>query len=68
MIRFSLAAAVLTAGFSLLVVPQAVADPPYKNCTQAHNDGRWNIPSNDSAYREELDRDGDGYACEPKPQ
>jgi Excalibur calcium-binding domain len=43
----------------------ALADPPYRNCKEAHADGRYNIPSDDPAYRPALDRDGDGYACEP---
>lgn len=44
--------------------PIASAGPPYKNCTEAHQDGRWDIPQGDSAYRSKLDRDGDGIACE----
>lgn len=36
----------------------------YRNCRQAHADGRYNIPVGDPAYRPGLDRDGDGYACE----
>ena len=54
--------------FSLgLANPPAIAsaDPPYRNCKEAHADGRYNIPSDDPAYRSALDRDGDGYACEP---
>lgn len=47
--------------------PQALAGPPYKNCTEAHKDGRYNIPQDDDAYSSKLDRDGDGLACEPKP-
>lgn len=46
---------------------QALAGPPYKNCTEAHKDGRYNIPQDDDAYSSKLDRDGDGLACEPKP-
>jgi len=63
----SLAAAALAAGFGVLAAPPAIADPPYMNCSEAHADGRYNIPSDDPAYRDNLDRDGDGYACEPKP-
>jgi hypothetical protein len=40
----------------------AIADPPYRNCTEAHQDGRYNISSTDPAYNSKLDRDGDGYA------
>ncbi|MEC4903380.1 excalibur calcium-binding domain-containing protein [Mycobacteroides chelonae] len=46
----------------------AQADPPYDNCTQAHQDGAYNIKKGDPGYRTKLDRDGDGIACEPKPQ
>ncbi|MFN8043057.1 MAG: excalibur calcium-binding domain-containing protein [Mycobacterium sp.] len=42
----------------------ASADPPYANCTEAHKDGRYDIPQGDPAYRSKLDRDGDGIACE----
>jgi excalibur calcium-binding domain-containing protein len=62
-IAFVMAPLIVIAGtFS---APAASADPPYRNCTEAHADGRYNIPSNDPAYRSGLDRDGDGYACEP---
>jgi hypothetical protein len=49
----------------IATAPAALADPPYRNCKEAHADGRYNIPSNDPAYRSALDRDGDGFACEP---
>lgn len=35
----------------------------YKNCNEAHKDGRWNIPADDPAYRPALDKDHDGIAC-----
>lgn len=35
----------------------------YKNCDEAHKDGRWNIPADDPAYRPALDKDHDGIAC-----
>lgn len=62
------ATGILSGAAAVGLAPVAAADPPYKNCTQAHDDGRYNTPSDDAAYRDELDRDGDGYACEPKPQ
>ena len=37
----------------------------YENCTEAHRDRAYDIPRGDPAYRSELDRDGDGFACEP---
>lgn len=38
----------------------------YKNCAEAHKDGRWNIPSTDRAYRPALDKNHDGIACESR--
>lgn len=35
----------------------------YKNCAEAHKDGRWNIPADDPAYRPALDKDHGGIAC-----
>jgi hypothetical protein len=64
MFRILLAATAL-GGTALGVAPIAVADPPYQNCSQAHADGRYNIPKGDPAYSPKLDRDQDGYACEP---
>jgi hypothetical protein len=40
------------------------ATPIYKNCREAHADGRWDIPKGDPAYRPGLDGDGNGIACE----
>ena len=36
----------------------------FKNCADAHNRGRYNIPSTDPAYCAKQDRDNDGIACE----
>lgn len=38
----------------------------YKNCAEAHADGRWNIPQGDPAYRPALDKDHNGVACESR--
>ena len=46
--------------------PVAIADPPYRNCSQARADGRHDIPRGDPAYAPHLDRDNDGIACEAK--
>jgi hypothetical protein len=51
-------------GIGVTLAPAAQADPPYANCTQAHKDGRYNIPKGDPAYSPKLDRDNDGIACE----
>jgi hypothetical protein len=65
MLRTALAITSLMVGIGTATAPAALADPPYRNCSEAHADGRYNIPSNDPAYRPQLDRDGDGLACEP---
>jgi Excalibur calcium-binding domain len=65
MLRNSFAITSLIVAAGIVTAPPASADPPYRNCKEAHADGRYNIPSNDPAYRPELDRDGDGFACEP---
>lgn len=46
------------------LAPVAVADRPYANCTEAHDDGRWDIPHGDPAYWDGRDRDHDGLACD----
>lgn len=53
-------------GIGLTVAPAAQASPPYANCKQAAQDGRYNIPRGDPAYQSKLDRDNDGIACESK--
>jgi hypothetical protein len=42
----------------------AHAGGPYRNCTEAHQDGRSNIPQGDPDYWPAGDRDNDGIACE----
>ena len=65
LLRKACGVAVLVGALGLGAAPGAIADPPYRNCSEAHADGRYNIPSSDPAYSSKLDRDGDGYACEP---
>jgi Excalibur calcium-binding domain len=47
------------------------AEPrPYRyfvDCREAHAAGYFNITRDEPSYRAELDRDGDGVACEPFP-
>lgn len=38
----------------------------YRNCAEAHADGRYNIPADDPAYRPGLDKDQNGVACESR--
>jgi hypothetical protein len=60
----ALSAAAAVVGIGLTDSPAAQADPPYANCKQAAQDGRYNIPRGDPAYSPKLDRDNDGIACE----
>ena len=53
---------IVIAGLGL--APSAFAERPYANCTEAHDDGRWDIPQDDAAYWDGGDRDHDGYACD----
>jgi hypothetical protein len=62
MIRIVLAAAAL-AGV-ILFAPPAVAQAPYKNCSEAKANGDCNIPQDSPYYQAKLDRDGDGIGCE----
>lgn len=64
MIRPLIAAVVITAGSGLAAAPVAVAGPPNKNCTAARADGASNMTRDHPGYRDELDRDQDGIACE----
>ncbi len=36
----------------------------FKNCTEAFNNGVFNIKRSNSSYQNKLDRDNDGIACE----
>ena len=57
--------AMLLAGVTAIgLAPVALAERPYANCTEAHQDGRYDIPQNDPAYWSGGDRDNDGYACD----
>ena len=66
-VRVLLAAAAMTGGVlgvGVAAAPVTKADPPYATCKDAAKDGRYNIPRGDPAYRQPLDRDNDGIACE----
>ncbi|CAJ1493790.1 excalibur calcium-binding domain-containing protein [[Mycobacterium] kokjensenii] len=67
MIRRAVVLAGLAAcGAGIALAPVAAADPYYKNCTAAREAGAAPLYEGDPGYRTELDRDGDGIACEPK--
>jgi len=59
-----LLAAVIVAATAVGLTPVAAAAGPYRNCTEAHKDGRYDIPQGDPDYWSGGDRDGDGIACE----
>ena len=63
MIRAILIAAVVL-GAAVGMAPAAMAERTYANCTEAHKDGRYDIPQGDPDYWPGGDRDGDGIACE----
>jgi hypothetical protein len=62
-VRVFIAAAAIVA-VAVGVAPAASAAGPYRNCTAAHQDGRYDIPQGDPDYWSGGDRDGDGIACE----
>ncbi|MFI7583393.1 excalibur calcium-binding domain-containing protein [Kocuria sp. M1N1S27] len=62
--KFAAGMAVLAAaGFTGLSMAPASAQM-FQNCTQANNAGLYNIPATSPAYSPDLDRGGDGIACE----
>lgn len=36
----------------------------YSTCSDAHDEGVYDIPEGDPAYKSRQDADSDGYACE----
>ncbi|CAL9451477.1 LAETG motif-containing sortase-dependent surface protein [Streptomyces griseomycini] len=68
-IRTSTAA--VLAALALAAVPAtAVAHDgghPFKNCTEAYDNGYSDIPEGDEHYGEHLDRDDDGVGCDRPP-
>jgi len=56
--------AAVVAGSAVGIAPIAAASGPYRNCSEAHADGRYDIPQDDPDYWSGGDRDGDGIACE----
>lgn len=67
MLRRCLIVLAIAAGTSVVFAPTAFAGPPsgpYASCTQAAEYGDYNIPKSSPHYSPDLDRDGDGIACE----
>ncbi len=44
---------------------EPLVDHHFSGCDEARAAGRENIPISDPSYRESMDGDGDGLACEP---
>ncbi|GAA2279889.1 excalibur calcium-binding domain-containing protein [Streptomyces atrovirens] len=68
---FRTSATAVLAALALAAVPAtAVAhdgDHPFKNCTEAYENGYESIPKGDDHYGEHLDRDDDGIGCDQPP-
>jgi len=54
----------LAFGAGIATAPVAVAEPYYKNCSEARAAGAAPIYEGEPGYRPALDRDRDGVACE----
>ncbi|GAB2985555.1 excalibur calcium-binding domain-containing protein [Streptomyces pseudoechinosporeus] len=64
-------AAVAVAALALAALPATAeahdGDHPFKNCTEAYDNGYSEIPASDEHYGKHLDRDGDGIGCDQPP-
>jgi hypothetical protein len=64
MFRVFIAAGFVCLAAAVGAAPVASASGPYANCSEAHADGRYDIPKGDPDYWSKGDRDDDGIACE----
>ncbi|MFC9912181.1 LAETG motif-containing sortase-dependent surface protein [Streptomyces sp. NPDC059862] len=64
-------AAVAVAALALAALPATAeahdGSHPFKNCTEAYENGYAGIPEGDEHYGDHLDRDGDGVGCDQPP-
>ncbi|MGW3861644.1 LAETG motif-containing sortase-dependent surface protein [Streptomyces sp. NPDC005047] len=64
-------AAVAVAALALAALPAAAqahdGSHPFKNCTEAYDNGYSNIKEGDPHYGAHLDRDKDGVGCDKPP-
>ncbi|MGW8064833.1 LAETG motif-containing sortase-dependent surface protein [Streptomyces ziwulingensis] len=64
-------AAVALAALALAALPTAAqaheGTHPFKNCTEAYENGYANIAQDDEHYGAHLDRDNDGVGCDKPP-
>ncbi len=56
--------AAIGVGVAVLLAPVAAASGPYSSCSEAAEDGVYNIPEDSDDYWPGGDRDDDGIACE----
>ncbi|MFD6293116.1 LAETG motif-containing sortase-dependent surface protein [Streptomyces sp. NPDC060205] len=69
---FRKSASVAVAALALAAVSVTTAEAhdglhPFKNCTEAYENGYSNIVKGDDHYGEHLDRDKDGIGCDKPP-
>ncbi|PSM43386.1 hypothetical protein C6Y14_11250 [Streptomyces dioscori] len=69
---FRKSASVAVAALALAAVSVTTAEAhdglhPFKNCTEAYENGYSNIVKGDDHYGEHLDRDKDGIGCDQPP-
>jgi hypothetical protein len=64
MFRVFVSAGCLLVAAAIGLAPVADAACPYRNCSEAAQDGVCNIPSTSPCYGPWLDRDHDGIGCE----
>jgi len=62
--RNLIAVAIMAAGIGLGLAPTATAVSSYESCSEAADDGVYNIPEGSDNYWPDGDRDDDGIACE----
>ncbi|WP_409472231.1 excalibur calcium-binding domain-containing protein [Streptomyces sp. HC307] len=71
MYSFRKPAAVAVAALALAALPATAeahdSSHPFKNCTEAYENGYANILEGDEHYGDHLDRDGDGVGCDRPP-
>ncbi|MFD7767052.1 LAETG motif-containing sortase-dependent surface protein [Streptomyces sp. NPDC059787] len=68
---FRTSAAAVLAALALAAVPATAeahgGNHPFKNCTEAYDNGYSNIAKGDDHYGKHLDRDNDGIGCDQPP-
>ena len=64
MFRLFIVAAIICGAAGMGAATASASLGSYSNCTEAHQDGRYDIPQGDPDYWSGGDRDSDGVACE----